>query len=555
MATYHLSLKDGKVGTAKLHCEYINREGRYARGKKQEELAYKESGNLPSWAEDAANFFEHADIYERQNGNAYTEFEVALPNELSLSENIKLVQNLVAEYVGNNKVYSFAIHQKKATLDESQDQPHAHIMFCERVIIDTKNVKQPSQFFKRYNAKNKELGGYKKDNRFFLNKHVASKNLTIIRKYWENQINDAYQKNGINKRVSCETLITQREIALAQGDHLAAEELNRPAQNHLGPKLAAQTKREIQKDDFNIEFLSEKAQVAFLARRMKEIKRLIKEEKEYIEKLRGEVEGQVAINDALKKEVQGETIRFEGSELMEQINRSPTAIANKINANNAKIKELSNQITSDQSIERMALSIYTKQATSKIAKGLRIIADKKATFEKDLAEFNARPKPGFFDFNAKEEYKNAKIELDKRKAEIDEIESKLIARKNYYDKEMAKPERQEQLQIIKNNFLLQRASTRKFIDELRNENKELSSLGKELLVVNKTLSRKLHYELPKETANSLNGTSIASLQNVLRSIKHSINKLRDASPQGNNRMKVNLRSRTKERSEEYDMGI
>ena len=35
-----------------------------------------------------------------------------------------------------------------------------------------------------------------------------------------------------------------------------------------------------------------------------------------------------------------------------------------------------------------------------------------------------------------------------------EVESKLIARKNYYDKEMAKPERQEQLQIIKNNFFV-----------------------------------------------------------------------------------------------------
>ena len=104
-------------------------------------------------------------------------------------------------------------------------------------------------------------------------------------------------------------------------------------------------------------------------------------------------------------------------------------------------------------------------------------------------------------------------------------------------------------------MLLKRASTRKFLDELRTENKELSRLGKELLVVNKTLSRKLHYELPKETTNELNSTSVTKLQNALRSIQRTAHKMRDAKPQGNNAMKIKLHDETRERNEGQDMGF
>ena len=53
MATYHLSLKNGKVGTAEQHADYILREGRYSGGKRAEELVYKDV-NLPRWAMSAS---------------------------------------------------------------------------------------------------------------------------------------------------------------------------------------------------------------------------------------------------------------------------------------------------------------------------------------------------------------------------------------------------------------------------------------------------------------------------------------------------------------------
>ena len=61
MATYHLSLKNGIVGAAKNHAEYIMRLGRYSDKSRKEELKYHNS-NLPHWANDAVDFFEKADI-------------------------------------------------------------------------------------------------------------------------------------------------------------------------------------------------------------------------------------------------------------------------------------------------------------------------------------------------------------------------------------------------------------------------------------------------------------------------------------------------------------
>ena len=112
MATFHFNVKPGKVGSAEAHCEYINREGRYANGKRKEELVYKANSQLPYWAKDINQFYEYADGFERANGNAYYKFEVGLPAELSLEENVKLVYQLVDEHIGKNKVWCFAIHDK-----------------------------------------------------------------------------------------------------------------------------------------------------------------------------------------------------------------------------------------------------------------------------------------------------------------------------------------------------------------------------------------------------------------------------------------------------------
>ena len=61
MATYHLSLKNGKTGTAKKHADYILREGRFSGRRRAEELVYKDA-NLPRWTTSASDFFAYADM-------------------------------------------------------------------------------------------------------------------------------------------------------------------------------------------------------------------------------------------------------------------------------------------------------------------------------------------------------------------------------------------------------------------------------------------------------------------------------------------------------------
>lgn len=558
MATYHFSLKQGKVGKAEMHCDYINREGRYSHGEMKEELSYKETGNLPYWANTASEFFKYADAFERSNGNAYTEFEVALPAELSLEENIQLVQTLVKEHIGDNKVYSFAIHEKMAALDSSQKQPHAHIMFSERMITDFENVKYADKFFARVNNKNPEKGGYKKDERFTSSIANGSKNIKIIRKFWENKINEAYGNNGFDIKVSSDTLEKQRQYALLNGDAITAEELNRPAQVHLGPKLAGEMKRQLAKADFKVEMLSEKAQIAYIAKQLKAINEKVREREEYIEELRVEKEQQAVISAELKEEVKEKYVDIYGSNLIERIYEACSRMSKQLQTNNEKIEEIKKQyIRNDATIEKMVLSIYTKKATKKLDDELKDLNKQKTEFNKRVEEFNKKPEPKIFEFKARTEYNNEMKQLNKFREELVNKENEIKNKQAIIEKELAKPVHQERMETIRKTLYQKRDSSLEFISQLRDENKELSRIGKELLNTNRILSRKLHYEIPEKTDEILKkSSSITELQKALRDINRTANKLKDAKEQGRTGMKINLsKDENQNDNEGYDMGF
>jgi hypothetical protein len=197
MATYHCKLNKGKYGYCLQHANYILREGRYsAEQSGREDLIYKESGNLPEWANSPQEFWKAAGTYERANGVAYFELEIALPNELNDEENVKLVQEYVQKVIGE-KPYTFAIHNKPAALKEEVQQPHAHIMFSERVaqkdVVYTKE-----QFFKRYNSKHPERGGAKKDTRFTA--MTGTNNIIKVRKELEDIINKNYERKSFTMK-------------------------------------------------------------------------------------------------------------------------------------------------------------------------------------------------------------------------------------------------------------------------------------------------------------------------------------------------------------------
>ena len=158
MAIYHAhvssgSRKGGQSGAAKV--AYILREGRYA-GRK--DLVASDSGNLPAWTgNDPRRLFESADLHERANGRLFVEIEVALPNELTESQQHALVRAVAAAVAVPGLPFTFAIHEGRQKSPGEPANPHAHILLSERV--NDGIPRSPELWFRRANRKDPGAGG------------------------------------------------------------------------------------------------------------------------------------------------------------------------------------------------------------------------------------------------------------------------------------------------------------------------------------------------------------------------------------------------------------
>lgn len=415
MATYHLSLKNGIVGTAKNHVEYILRVGRYSDKSRKEELKYQNS-NLPHWANDAVEFFEKADIYERTNGRAYIEFEIALPNEIALQDNINILERFIDNNIGKNKVWAYAVHSKGAAFDDSQEQIHAHIMFSERIVTDEmEEALNPSKFFKRYNPKNPDRGGYQKDRRYS-DKKCSSNNLKNVRKDWEILANKKYEEKNINKRISCESLKKQKEDAEKIFDYALASFLDRTPQEHLGPKVTNIVKKTLKNKNINqdnlddvlddIYLISTKAFCLIIDQLEKE-----KKEIEYLNVMKQrEMIDDNHINDAdyvcLDEE---EVIEVEGRGIANIVNIMEENLMKKITANDEVVRRMKKLLFSEKQIGFMALSICTKGLSKKLMKKRRVLDKRRKNYEEELRHLINGNKPYFWQFEERRKF-DKKIE-------------------------------------------------------------------------------------------------------------------------------------------------
>lgn len=538
MATYHLSLKNGKVGTAKQHADYILREGRYSGGKRAEELVYKDA-NLPRWAMSASAFFACADRYERANGRAYTEFEIALPNELTHEENQKLANDFVSKHIGNNKVWAYAIHSKPATFDDDEEQIHAHIMFCERVVDDgMAKAKSPSKFFKRFNSKNPQNCGYQKDRALSGSRTEIANNLKKIRQSWEDMINAEYKNHGIDKVVSCKTLKAQRDLAAAAGDEDMAEFFNRTPQEHLGPALAYKTKKIIEENGYDqdnidntldkIYQMSAKAFGVIIdkiqkARKAAELKykkqiELERKEKEYSEKRLAELT------------MSGEIIRKDFVKLLGSVN-------NQIKYNESAIIRIEKTITPIDQMPSKVLNIMTSGRFEKLQKEGEAIISLKTRLKEILSLYGPKesmPNNIRAEYNEKgRAYRILKTDYEKQDTEIRSFISSEAGDKWY--KKLIK-EMLEQNKDMENQKL-----------NLLKLNSEYKELRKEIIEVGRKINPHLHYRMKsKYRAPELgNGASAIfdaknDINNLLRNI---INAGRENIKQ--NKMTVNLQDKKK----------
>ena len=228
MAIFHLRMKKSKRGSKYIpptvHSDYINREKKYD---KKKDLLFKEIRNLPEEFNDIKDFWKCAETYERKNSNLYRELEISLPREFTPEENKKIVDNFCENLFGKEYVYNYAMHNPKSF--DGDMQPHVHIMFFERKIDDIKRDK--NKYFKRYNSKNVEKGGWRKDEKW--NERSTLKN---IRKEWETFLNFELEKKGIEK-VSAKSLKDQKRDAENNNDYKKVYELNREPVNIDGKIL------------------------------------------------------------------------------------------------------------------------------------------------------------------------------------------------------------------------------------------------------------------------------------------------------------------------------
>ena len=219
MASYHMQINTGGKGAALEHAQYIQREGPFTE-ERYGEVAARGHANMPEWArEDTAEFWRASDEFERANGNTYREYELALPRELSRSQQVALVQRFAEQELGTTRPYQWAIHL--STASDGKEQPHVHLMFSDRQHDGIERV--PEQFFKRYNAKNPERGGARKMS-YGVDKEEAARTYEGIRERWAKVQNLALEHAGVEARV----------------DHrsLAAQGIHREPEVHRGPAVS-----------------------------------------------------------------------------------------------------------------------------------------------------------------------------------------------------------------------------------------------------------------------------------------------------------------------------
>ena len=201
MAIYHFTTRGGKAHQSRAirHSGYIAREGIYA---ERNDLIAREVGNMPTWAQaNSADFWQACDELERANGRAYREFEVALPREFTHEQQRELVRQFVSEQLGNKHVYEWALH------DKGDGNPHAHIMFSERMQDGIERERE--QFFKRANSKSPERGGCTKDDGWRGTKGNPPVRLQEARSRWADLQNAHLERAGELARVDHRTLTAQ----------------------------------------------------------------------------------------------------------------------------------------------------------------------------------------------------------------------------------------------------------------------------------------------------------------------------------------------------------
>ena len=164
---YHVSFRSGsRVGgaCARSSHDYIAREHQFDTPE-LDRAVYVESGHMPAWAEDdPREYWDAADMYERENGRLFVAGDFALPRGLELEAQIQLAGEFARDLADREKLpYTFAIHAGEDR-DGGEHNPHVHVMVSERSNDGIERDRR--QWFRRANRAHPERGGALKSRAF-----------------------------------------------------------------------------------------------------------------------------------------------------------------------------------------------------------------------------------------------------------------------------------------------------------------------------------------------------------------------------------------------------
>lgn len=179
------------------HARYLAREGQT----EKDDLIAAGHANLPTWAQDATDFFAMADRYEDTGRILARTYEIALPRELSPAGRVALVEDIRATFFTRHP-HAWALHNPVAR--DGEEQPHVHLMVNERLLDDV--PREPERFFRRaaVTGRDPASGGARKE--LYWNTKVS---LVERRAGIAVLINAALEREGQAVAVSPQTLRAQ----------------------------------------------------------------------------------------------------------------------------------------------------------------------------------------------------------------------------------------------------------------------------------------------------------------------------------------------------------
>ena len=249
MANYHLEVQVISRGKGRS----VTRLANYISGKRlcdpyQSTTYYKQRKDVlyynifqPANAPPAFHDLQHLcnaieEAEHRYDARTAREFKGSLPNELPRQELIQIISEFIeTNFLSRGLCAIAAIHEGRNYQDPSRNNPHVHI------IVPTRTV---------------ELDGFSKRKD---REHNKRKYIDIWREQWALVQNLAYERNGLDVRVSHESLFVQGRYGREPVNHLSLVDWQKEQRGEITPararrrELEAQNKARILRPQIDLE--------------------------------------------------------------------------------------------------------------------------------------------------------------------------------------------------------------------------------------------------------------------------------------------------------------